>query len=554
MTTIDSSPGEVVGGETTAVGRMLAAEVDWLTTTDHKKVGRLFIGAGLLGFLATVVINVVMSVERIDGADVTLDADSFGQILSGQRVGLIFGSALPLAVGLAIAVVPLQLGARSIAFPRLAVAGFWMWFGGVVLNLIALSNNGGPGGGDTDMVDLWLASVGVMALGLAAAGGSLATSVLTTRAPGMTMRRVPFFSWSVLVFAIGLLLVAPVLFGAVIYLIVDHRSGARGAFGGNDGILQWIGWAFTQPTTILFTIVAVGVFADLVPSVFGKRTPMRGVMYAGISLVGVAALAGVTQQNRFELPWAGSGLTIEDSDDFATKLGDVLPWAFFHLLPILGATIVFLMALFIAKPEKGVRPRFDPGFLFALGGLLMVLVGMFGAAIEPILDFGLVATVFGEGVLIYLVYGTALTVMGGIVEWAPKLWGRTLDGKKVAPLALLGFGATILAGFPQYIAGFLDQPAGLSYDDSDLTGWNIIVLVGHGLMALTVLIFIGLLISTMTGSGDDAVDDPYDGQTIEWATTSPAPRDNFVDLPTITSAEPLLDMKKANSADSGEEA
>ena len=431
--------------------------------------------------------------------------------------------------------------------------GLWAWLGGMILNVISLANNGGPGGGDSGMVDLWLASVGLMAVGLTAAAASLATSVLSTRAPGMTMRRVPFLSWSVLVFALGILLVAPVLAGSLIYLFVDHRSGARQAFGGNEGILSWIGWAFTYPTTFLFTVVAVGVFADIAPSVFRKRTPARGVVYAGLSLIGVAALAGVTQQNRFELPWEGSGLQIEDSDDFGTKLGDVLTWAFFLLLPVLGATIVFLMVLYLAKPEKGVRPRFNPGFLFALAGFLMVLVGMLGAATEPILDLGLVGTVFDEAVLVYLAYGTVLGVMGGIVQWAPKLWGRVLDAKKVTPIALLGFGATILAGFPQYIAGFLGQPAGLdTYDDGDVELLNILVLVGHGLMALTVLIFVGLLIATMTGSGENAVDDPYDGQTIEWATPSPAPRDNFVDLPTITSAEPMLDMKEATAgSDSG---
>jgi heme/copper-type cytochrome/quinol oxidase subunit 1 len=123
--------------------------------------------------------------------------------------------------------------------------------------------------------------------------------------------------------------------------------------------------------------------------------------------------------------------------------------------------------------------------------------------------------------------------------------------KKVAPLALLGVLATVLASFPHYIAGFLDQPAGLVYDDSDLQIWNILVLVGHGLMGITALAFIGLLMATVLGSEPDATDDPYDGHTIEWATTSPAPASNFVDVPSITSAEPLLDLKTANDSNTG---
>ena len=228
----------------------------------------------------------------------------------------------------------------------------------------------------------------------------------------------------------------------------------------------------------------------------------------------------------------------------------------FHLLPLLGAGILFLMMLFLAKPGKNsdgetIRPNITGGFLFAFFGFGMVFVGMVGAAIEPIVDLELIDTVFGEASLVYVAYGIALGVMGGVVYWAPKLWGHTLDLKKVAPLALLGVAATVLASFPHYIAGFLGQPAGLAYDDSDLQIWNILVLVGHGMMAFTVLAFIALLIATVFSSDPDAVDDPYDGHTIEWATTSPAPASNFVDVPAVTSAEPLLDLKTANDTNTG---
>ncbi len=553
MTTIDSSPD--AAGDST-IGRLLAVDVDWLTSTDHKKIGRMFVGAGLLGLLATIVANLLVAIERVDGGAAAFDTDSWAQLLGSQRVGLVFGTALPLAAGLAVAIVPLQLGARAIAFPRLVAAGMYMWLGGFILSIVSLVNNGGFGGGEADMVGLFLAAHGLMALGFTAVGVSLATSVLTTRAPGMTMRRVPFFSFSVLVFAIGLVLVMPVLVGTIIYLFVDHRSGARDAFGGNEGIVTWAGWVFTQPTTFLFAIPVLGLFAELLPVTFRKRAKLRGLVFAGLALVGVSALAAVTQQLRFDVPWEGSQLNIADGDDFSVKLGDVAPWAMFHLLPLLGAGILFLMALFLAKPEKNddgetIRPNITAGFLFAFFGFGMVFVGMVGSAIEPIVDLDLIDTVFGEASLVYVAYGVALGVMGGLVYWAPKLWGHTLDLKKVAPLALLGVLATVLASFPHYIAAFLDQPAGLVYDDSDLQIWNILVLVGHGLMALTVLAFIGLLMATVFGSEPDATDDPYDGHTIEWATTSPAPASNFVDVPSITSAEPLLDLKTANDSKTG---
>jgi heme/copper-type cytochrome/quinol oxidase subunit 1 len=549
MTTIDSHPATAAGGST--IGRLLAADVEWLTSADHKKIGRLFIGAGLVGLLATIAVNVLVATERLSGTTAAFDSDSWLQLVSAQRVGLIFGAALPIAGGLAVAVVPMQLGARAIAFPRLAACALFMWFGGFVLSIVSLIGNGGFGGGDADMVDLFLVAHGLMALAFTAVGGCLVTTILTTRAPGMTMRRVPAFAWSCLVFGLGLVLVMPVLFGVVIYLYVDHRSGAREAFGGNAGITTWAGWMFTQPSSFLVALPALGVFADLLPTTFRRRTPMRGVMFAGLALVGVSALAAVTQQFRFDVPWRGSQLYIGGGRDFRDKLYDVLPWGFFHLLPLLGASLLFLMFALLAKPTKNangeaIRPRITAGFLFAFFGFGMVIVGMAGAAIEPIVDLGLEGTVFDEAALVYVAYGTVLGVMGGIVHWAPKLWGRDL-GMKAAPLALLGVSGVVLASFPHYIAGFLDQPRGLVYDNGDLQIWNVLVLVGHGLMAFAVLAFVGLLASTVLGSAVDAIDDPYDGHTLEWSTTSPAPSNNFVDVPTISSAEPMLDLKTASA-------
>ena len=551
MTTIDSSPQSA---SDSTVGRLLATDVDWLTSTDHKKIGRMFIGGGLLGLLATVVVNLFIAIERIDGDNAALGVDSWMQLLSAQRVGLVFGTALPLAAGLAIAVTPLQLGARALAFPRLAASGMYMWLGGLVLSVVSIAANGGIGGGDADMVDLFLASHGLMALGFTAVGVCLATSVLTTRAPGMTMRRIPFFSWSSLVFGLSLVLVMPVLLGTIVYLFVDHRSGSREAFGGNIGIGTWVGWIFSQPTTFLLAIPALGVFAEMLPVTFKKRTPARGVVFAGLALVGLGALAGTTQQISFEVPWAGSDLYIGGGDDISRKIQDLLPWLIFHGLPILGAGILVLMGLFLAKPEKDedgktVKPNLTAGFLFAFAGYAMVLVGIHGSALTPIQDLGLGGTVFAEGSLLYITYGTALGVMGGVVLWAPKLWGRIVGFGAAAPLALAGLGGTILASFPLYIAGFLGQPETLGYTDSDLQILNVLALVGQVLVALAAIGFVGLLArAAFTGDHESVADDPYRGHTIEWTTTSPAPAHNFVDVPVINSAEPLLDLREPAAA------
>ncbi|WP_394934313.1 cbb3-type cytochrome c oxidase subunit I [uncultured Ilumatobacter sp.] len=525
MTTIDpttATADELANDRDGAAAPLLTAVADWLTSTDHKKIGRMFLCTGLIGLLGTIVVNVIVSLDRAGIANI--DDAATPQLLDAQRVGLVFGTLLPLAVGLCVAVVPLQVGARAIAFPRLAGSGFWMWAGGLLFSIIALANNGGGLGGDPDMVDLFIGAHGLMAIGLAAVGASIAVTVLTTRAPGMTMRRVPFFSMSAMITGIGLVLVMPVLLGTLSYLFLDHRNG-REAFGGNIGIYDWASWIFTQPVSFLFAIPALGVLAEGAALLFNQRTPARGVMYAGFALVGVAAFAGVAQQSVF---------SVSEVDTFGgDAVSEIVPSAFFNLLPLVGITVVLLMSLFLAKPIRGAKPNLTPAMVFGFFGVGMIMVGVLGNATYAIEDLGLQNSTFEEGVLVYVVYGLVLAALGGMAFWASKLWGVELPMIKMMPLAGLGVLAAVLASLPNYIAGF----------DQQRDVYDTVVAVGHALMALTVIGFIGLLAQEVANDDNDAVDDPYDGQTLEWATTSPAPTNNFVEPPTVMSAEPVADSK-----------
>ena len=502
---------------------------DWLTSSDHKKIGRLFIGVALLFAVAAGVLGAIAGFERMgtSGYDL-IPGDSAIQVLAAYRFLLVMGVLAPLFVGLAIAVVPLQVGSRALSFPRVAQLGFWSWFFGSVLVIVSLIANGGPGGGQTDMVDMYLLALPFVAAGLAAGSLSVATTVLTSRAPGMSTDRIPPFSFGALVGSIVTSLTMPVVIGTSIYLYVDHTH-AKVAFGGNKKIDEYLGFAFTQPATLVLMVIALGVFAEVATNATRRRHPLRPVVQVGLGLSSAGILGAVTQ-SQHQFTWDGS---------LVDKVQSALPWLLFSGLPLLGVLIVFGG---VALAFKEAAPKVSAPLILSTAGALMILVGVAGNFLAGISDAGLAGTVFEEGVLLYLVLGGVLNALAGCVYWAPKLSGKSLDDKKVSGLGALGLLGTIAAAFPLYVAGFLDQPAG------KLTGFNVDgpvnvlnFLSGAGMLVIVLVVaaYTGLLLSTSVG----AADDPWDGQTLEWSIPSPAPRDNFESLALVGSPEPLLDVK-----------
>ncbi|MFV0306400.1 MAG: cbb3-type cytochrome c oxidase subunit I [Desertimonas sp.] len=541
MSTIETTPDGLSAAAAAESDGPPFVGLQSIASTDHKVIGRAMAVTALVIGVAVAVIGVLLGLERIGGDDALLDAGALPQLFTAFRVGLIYGVVAPLLLGIAVAIVPLQVGARSLAFARLAAAGMWTWLGGIVLLILSLATNGGPLGGDADMVDLFLAAHALVVIGLGAIAVSLATTVLTTRAPGMRLGRVPFFSWSVLIASIGLLIVLPVVLGDLIYLFVDHRQG-RAIFGGNAGIASWLDFAWTQPTTYLFALPAVGLLTELAPVVFAKRTPLRPVVYGGLALVGIAALGGASQRAHL----------VDWSSDTWQVVGDLVLWAFFLGLPILGVLQVLGIVGLVAKPDKGAgAPAVSAPFAFAVVGTLMVLTGMIAGAVNQLIDLGLVGTVFEEAALVFVVYGGVLGAMGAITYWMPVWTGYTIGAKQAFGLAALGLIATVLAAAPYLIAGFADQPAGTGiYDyDGPAALWNVLVTVGHALMAVVIVGFLGLVVQALTGRSAAADDDPWHGHTLEWKTTIPAPVDNFAEPPTVRSAEPVFDLRATPSHD-----
>jgi heme/copper-type cytochrome/quinol oxidase subunit 1 len=231
-----------------------------------------------------------------------------------------------------------------------------------------------------------------------------------------------------------------------------------------------------------------------------------------------------------------------------TKFGFLANWALLTLLPALGVLIVMGICAMTAKPQKSrgrvSRPNLVAPVVFGFFGFGLALLGILAAATTGIEDLALEGTVFEEGAAVAVIYGVVLAGLGAAAYWFPKVSGRKLPELPLAGLALLGAAGAAAASVPYLIAGFLDQPASSAIWDNDGPGelLNALAAAGHGAFGVTALAFAGLVARSWR-SGDVSGDDPWGGQTLEWATTSPAPVDNFATTPTVMSPEPLLDLQ-----------
>jgi len=495
MTTVNLP--STLGAEATAGSGFLSSVGAWLTTTDHKRIGRLFIGTAALWLLALVGVGLVLGFERIDSKTLTFNEGMLTQLFAASKTLASFGVMVPLMLGLSLAVAPTQVGSRSVMFARNAMMGFSLWAIGSALVVGALIANGGPGGGNAQMVDLYLLGLALVIIGLIASAVSVVATVLSARSAGTDLADVPSFSWAALIGSSSLVLTLPVTLGTLIYAAVDHHY-TRIAFDGNMGIGKWLGWSMSQPQTFLYIIPAIGILAELAPAVARRAQPLRGGVFVGVGLVSVALLGSVTQ-NVHGLAWTG---TLSD------KAKSFVPYALFNLLPILGVVVVLGLALLALKSDsiKMIAP-FVPAFLG--GG--MIFTAMLGNAVQLVSSANLAGTVFEEAVLVYISYGTVLVAWGAIAYWGPSLWGRMLPTKAVVVVGALGFIGTVFAALPMFIAGFADQKAD-SVKDFDYSGpvklWNLVSTLGHGIFTACVIAGIVVAIKSFT-TGEPVVGNPW---------------------------------------------
>jgi heme/copper-type cytochrome/quinol oxidase subunit 1 len=513
---------------------------------DPRAVGKLFVGTALLFLLVSAGAGLLVGFEQIDLArrDDVLASDTFAQVFTMHTVvGLLLG-VLPLLLGLATAVVPLQVGASTVAFPRASAAAYWTYLvsGGLVIAAYAV--NGGPFGGDEGGVALFVTALIAAIAALCTATVSVVTTVVTLRAPGMSLRRTPLFSWSMLVAGSVWLLTLPVLAGVLLLVYLDLTYG-QVFLGGADRVYEHLSWVFWQPTLYAFAVPALGIIGDIVP-VFAQTRHKRH--RAAMVLIGLFGALGVGAWAQLVPNVGGEGG------------GSSAPWAYdgpwivvgvLAVLPILG-----LLWLWNGTLRAG-RPRLASPLLFALVSGALLLLGV-GAGIPTVIEkLDLLPTTWMTAQMYAVLAGTLTAALGGLAFWAPKIYGSLVPeapARLVATLLLIG---TAALAVPYGIAGLLDQPQWLGaeaqLDDTDTVEvLNLVAAIGGAVLAAALLLAVLTVLRGALARGRARVpgDDPWRGHTLEWVTSSPPPAGNFANgsLPEVTSEAPLYDARHAAGA------
>jgi len=533
----------------------------WPKGTDHKYIGSLFVAAALLFLVVGVVLSLVMRAQLATPEATIVGDRTYRQLFTMHGVVSVFLFLLPVWLGLGSAIVPLQIGAARLAFPRLHAMAFWLFLAGAamvtaapiasdVFHGWALSDPipvklGLPGQGP----DLLLLGLVLVCMAAVLVVVNILVTILQLRAPGMTLRRVPVFSWSMMVSGAVLLLALPVLIGAFGMLFVDRHYGASlfsgftGSRGGNPLIWPRLFWFGAYPVLWALLIPALGAVSEIIAT-FARR-PLFSRDRASAALVGIGVLS-----------FAGWGSEVS-----------TLPRA--RLLFILGALAVLApVALLILNWLATLRSAGSAGkggdrdalrgsfratpMLWALGMLPVLALGL-AASVVSALDAGrnAHANYWQVGQQHALFFGAAtIGAVAALSFWGPKLWGRRLSDAlgKLEILAVVG--GTLLTVLGMLLLGVQDMLVHTSTFDSgdDWDIGNLVVSAGAAIVGLGLIVLVlDLLGSVVTGRGRPAGADPWSGQTLEWATPSPPPRHNFDALPEIRSGTPLLDLRVGQS-------
>lgn len=528
----------------------------WPKGTDHKYIGSLYVAAAVVFLVAGVVMALLMRAQLATPDAEILGERTYRQLFTLHGVFSVFLFLLPVWLGLASAIVPLQVGAARLAFPRLHAMSFWLFLtGGIMVSAApALSDTfhgwalsdpipvklGLPGQGP----DFLLLGLVLVCMAAVVVVVNLIVTVLQLRPPGMTLRRIPIFSWSMMVSGAVLLFALPLLIGAFGLLFVDRHygtsifSGFTGSRGGNPLIWPRLFWFAAYPMLWALLIPALGAVSEIVATFAGR--PLFSRDRASAALVGVGVLS-----------FAGWGSEVETLNRARPLF---ILGALIVLAPVALLVLNWLATLRLAGKEgdrDALRARFTATpMLWALGMLPVLGLGL-AASVVSALDAGrdAHANYWQTGQQHALFFGAAtIGAVAALSFWGPKIWGRRLSDAlgKLEILAVVG--GVLLTVVGMLMLGIQDMLVHTSTFDSG-DEWelgNLVVSAGAAIAGLgLVVLVLDLLVSIVAHRGRAAGADPWGGHTLEWATTSPPPPHNFDALPEIHSGSPLLDLRNA---------
>lgn len=525
-------------------------ELAWLSTVDHKRIGVLYMLTGLFFFILGGIEALFIRLQLAVPNNHLLAPDTFNQLFTLHGTTMIFLVAMPLLFGFVNYILPLQIGARDMAFPRLNAFGYWCQpFGGILLHFSILAG-GAPAVGwfsyaplsetpysSSPGVDYWAIALFILGLGTISFAVNTIATVISCRAPGMTMRRLPLFTWMNFVNSFLILIALPVLNAGLAMILIDRQLDGHFFLpfrGGSAVLWQHIFWAFGHPEVYIVVLPAFGMISEIIP-VFSRK-PIFGYEFVAASTVAIVVLSSLVWGHHM----------------FTVGMGRALD-LFFIITSMLIAIPTGVKVLNWSATMVGGRIRFGVPMLFCIAFLIQfTLAGLTGIShASAALDWQTKNSYFLVAHFHFVFVGAIVFAMlGALPYWFPKMSGRMMSeslGQWTFWLWVIGFNMTFII---QHVLGLYGMPRRIfTYPDIPGWGWmNMVSTIGVFFMSGGSLVLVWNLAYSFF-RGKVAGDNPWDAWTLEWATTSPPPHENFLALPPIHSRRPLWDIANPNRPD-----